>query len=76
MIVVRKSHRPDVVFSLAPLAINASIIIGILEVPVLDLICCLLFLGAGSVIHAVSDEQDIRKMGGLSKILPFSYSII
>lgn len=189
----------DVVFSLAPLAINASIIIGILEVPVLDLICCLLFLGAmgksaqiglhtwlpdamegptpvsalihaatmvtagiflivrcsylfelspislnliiligsvtcffaattglfqndikriiaystcsqlgymifacglssyevglfhlsnhaffkallflgaGSVIHAVSDEQDIRKMGGLSKILPFSYSIM
>jgi NADH-ubiquinone oxidoreductase chain 5 len=25
----------------------------------------LLFLGAGSVIHAVSDEQDMRKMGGL-----------
>jgi proton-translocating NADH-quinone oxidoreductase chain L len=36
----------------------------------------LLFLGAGSVIHAVSDEQDMRKLGGLQKLLPFSYSII
>ena len=25
----------------------------------------LLFLGAGSVIHAMSDEQDMRKMGGI-----------
>ena len=30
----------------------------------------LLFLGAGSVIHAVSDEQDMRKMGGLKKLVP------
>ena len=36
----------------------------------------LLFLGAGSVIHAVSDEQDMRKMGGLRNILPFTYSIM
>jgi len=36
----------------------------------------LLFLGAGSVIHAVADEQDMRKMGGLQKLLPFSYSIM
>jgi NADH-ubiquinone oxidoreductase chain 5 len=35
----------------------------------------LLFLGAGSVIHALSDEQDMRKMGGVRKILPFSYAI-
>jgi proton-translocating NADH-quinone oxidoreductase chain L len=35
----------------------------------------LLFLGAGSVIHALSDEQDMRKMGGVRRILPFSYSI-
>ncbi|MGZ7118403.1 MAG: NADH-quinone oxidoreductase subunit L [Methanobacterium sp.] len=34
----------------------------------------LLFLGAGSVIHAMSDEQDMRKMGGLKKLLPFTYS--
>ncbi|MCR9124205.1 MAG: NADH-quinone oxidoreductase subunit L [Phyllobacteriaceae bacterium] len=33
----------------------------------------LLFLGAGSVIHAVSDEQDMRKMGGLRKHIPMTY---
>jgi NADH-quinone oxidoreductase subunit L len=34
----------------------------------------LLFLGAGSVIHAVSGEQDMRKMGGLWKKIPFTYA--
>lgn len=34
----------------------------------------LLFLGAGAIIHAMGDEQDMRKMGGLVKILPFTYS--
>ncbi|EDQ33412.1 proton-translocating NADH-quinone oxidoreductase, chain L [Hoeflea phototrophica DFL-43] len=33
----------------------------------------LLFLGAGSVIHAVSDEQDMRRMGGLRKKIPITY---
>jgi NADH-quinone oxidoreductase subunit L len=33
----------------------------------------LLFLSAGSVIHAMSDEQDIRKMGGLWKLIPVTY---
>ncbi|ESY19692.1 MULTISPECIES: NADH-quinone oxidoreductase subunit L [unclassified Mesorhizobium] len=33
----------------------------------------LLFLGSGSVIHAVSDEQDMRKMGGLRKLIPKTY---
>ena len=33
----------------------------------------LLFLGAGSVIHAFSDEQDIRNMGGVRKKLPYTY---
>ena len=33
----------------------------------------LLFLGAGSVIHAMSDEQDMRKMGGLRTHLPVTY---
>jgi NADH-quinone oxidoreductase subunit L len=33
----------------------------------------LLFLGAGSVIHAVSDEQDMRNMGGLRKHIPRTY---
>jgi len=33
----------------------------------------LLFLGSGSVIHAMSGEQDIRRMGGLKKALPITY---
>lgn len=36
----------------------------------------LLFLSAGSVIHAVRDEQDMRKMGGLMHSLPFTYVMI
>jgi NADH-ubiquinone oxidoreductase chain 5 len=36
----------------------------------------LLFLGAGSVIHAVADEQDMRKMGGLKHLVPFTYSMM
>jgi NADH-quinone oxidoreductase subunit L len=35
----------------------------------------LLFLSAGSVIHAMSDEQDIRKMGGIWKKIPITYSM-
>jgi NADH-quinone oxidoreductase subunit L len=33
----------------------------------------LLFLGAGSVIHAVGGEQDMRKMGGLKKYAPYTF---
>jgi len=33
----------------------------------------LLFLGAGCVIHAVSDEQDMRRMGSLIRLPPFTY---
>jgi NADH-quinone oxidoreductase subunit L len=33
----------------------------------------LMFLGAGSVIHAMHEEQDIRKMGGLAKYLPITH---
>ena len=36
----------------------------------------LLFLGSGSVIHAVSDEQDIRKMGGLYKLIPTTWIVM
>ena len=36
----------------------------------------LLFLGAGSVIHAMSDEQDMRKMGGIWKKIPFTYALM
>lgn len=33
----------------------------------------LLFLGAGSVIHSLNEEQNIRKMGGLKKYMPITY---
>ena len=36
----------------------------------------LLFLSAGSIIHAVNDEQDMRKMGGLKSLLPFTYTMV
>ncbi|GGJ20418.1 NADH-quinone oxidoreductase subunit L [Neoroseomonas lacus] len=36
----------------------------------------LLFLSAGSVIHAMSDEQDMRKMGGIWKKIPITYAVM
>ncbi len=36
----------------------------------------LLFLGAGSVIHAMSDEQDMRNMGGIWKKIPVTYAMM
>jgi NADH-quinone oxidoreductase subunit L len=36
----------------------------------------LLFLGAGSVIHALSDEQDLRRMGGLASRLPWTHATV
>src|ERR687898_847986 len=36
----------------------------------------LLFLGAGSVIHAMSDEQDMRRMGGLWRKIPITYAVM
>ncbi len=36
----------------------------------------LLFLGAGSVIHAMSDEQDMRRMGGIWRRLPITYTVM
>jgi NADH-quinone oxidoreductase subunit L len=36
----------------------------------------LLFLGAGSVIHAVADEQDMRAMGGLRRLIPVTYAMM
>jgi NADH-ubiquinone oxidoreductase chain 5 len=36
----------------------------------------LLFLSAGSIIHSVFDEQDIRKMGGLFTFLPFTFIVV
>ena len=36
----------------------------------------LLFLGSGSVIHAFKDEQDINKMGGVKRKLPYTYTLM
>jgi NADH-quinone oxidoreductase subunit L len=36
----------------------------------------LLFLGAGAVIHALHHEQDLRRMGGLRKVLPFTWAMM
>ncbi|MGK2872932.1 MAG: NADH-quinone oxidoreductase subunit L [Alphaproteobacteria bacterium] len=36
----------------------------------------LLFLGAGSVIHSMSDEQDMRKMGGIYKLIPATWILM
>jgi NADH-quinone oxidoreductase subunit L len=36
----------------------------------------LLFLGAGSVIHAFKEEQDIRKMGGVWKKIPYTWGLM
>lgn len=36
----------------------------------------LLFLGAGSVIHAMSNEQDMQKMGGIWRKIPFTYAMM
>ncbi|HEY3919074.1 MAG TPA: NADH-quinone oxidoreductase subunit L [Stellaceae bacterium] len=36
----------------------------------------LLFLGAGSVIHAMSGEQDMRKMGGIRYLVPYTYILM
>lgn len=36
----------------------------------------LLFLAAGAIIHAMGDQQDVRKLGGLFNFLPLSYSAI
>jgi NADH-quinone oxidoreductase subunit L len=36
----------------------------------------LLFLGSGSVIHAMSGEQDMRKMGGIARLVPYTYVLM
>jgi len=36
----------------------------------------LLFLSAGSIIHALSNEQDMRKMGAMAQRLPFLYTVM
>src|SRR5215467_11361869 len=55
--------------------------VGVYQASVFHLIThaffkALLFLSAGSVIHAMSDEQDMRKMGGIWKLIPATYTVM
>ena len=55
--------------------------VGAFEVSIFHLIThaffkALLFLSAGSVIHAMSDEQDMRKMGGLGRMIPWTCTVM
>src|ERR1700728_255789 len=55
--------------------------VGAFQVSIFHLIChaffkALLFLSAGSVIHAMSDEQDMRRMGGLARLIPVTCTVM
>ncbi len=55
--------------------------VGAFQVSIFHLIThaffkALLFLSAGSVIHAMSDEQDMRKMGGLARLIPVTCTVM
>jgi NADH-quinone oxidoreductase subunit L len=50
-----------------------AFVIGIFHVMTHAFFKALMFLGAGSVIHGMHHEQDMRKMGGLSKYMPYTY---
>src|SRR4051794_25051863 len=55
--------------------------VGVFQASIFHLIThaffkALLFLSAGSVIHAMSDEQDMRKMGGLWRLVPWTCAVM
>jgi len=50
-----------------------AFVIGIFHVMTHAFFKALMFLGAGSVIHGMHHEQDMRKMGGLSRYMPYTY---
>jgi len=52
----------------------AAYVAGIFHLMTHAFFKALLFLGAGSVIHALGDEQDMRRMGGLSKVMPITFA--
>lgn len=60
-------------------SINNNLLIYLITLNLKDLLKvykALLFLGAGAVIHAVADNQDFRRYGGLISFLPLTYSVI
>ncbi len=50
-----------------------AFVIGIFHVMTHAFFKALMFLGAGSVIHGMHHEQDMRQMGGLKKYMPYTY---
>src|SRR5204862_1226997 len=50
-----------------------AFVIGIFHVMTHAFFKALMFLGAGSVIHGMHHEQDMRRMGGLRKYVPYTY---
>ena len=50
-----------------------AFVIGIFHVLTHAFFKALMFLGAGSVIHGMHHEQDLRRMGGLKKYMPYTY---
>ena len=50
-----------------------AFVIGIFHVMTHAFFKALMFLGAGSVIHGMHHEQDMRRMGGLKKYMPYTY---
>jgi NADH-quinone oxidoreductase subunit L len=69
--------RLSPVFEYAPAAVGVSAYpAAIFHLGTHAFFKALLFLGSGSVIHAMGDEQDMRKMGGLWKKIPFTYAVM
>jgi NADH-quinone oxidoreductase subunit L len=52
---------------------TGAFVIGIFHVMTHAFFKALMFLGAGSVIHGMHHEQDMRRMGGLKKYMPYTY---
>src|SRR3982074_3931954 len=50
-----------------------AFVIGVFHVMTHAFFKALMFLGAGSVIHGMHHEQDMRRMGGLKKYMPYTY---
>jgi NADH-quinone oxidoreductase subunit L len=53
---------------------SAAYVAGIFHLMTHAFFKALLFLGAGSVIHALNGEQDMRRMGGLARVMPVTFA--
>ncbi len=53
---------------------SAAYVAGIFHLMTHAFFKALLFLGAGAVIHALEDEQDMRRMGGLARLMPVTFA--